>query len=125
MDIHIEVMDGHTAHGALDVANRYDVDRSPLAMPKHIAIGKMGTDVGGGHDAKIMNYGDQVDEYAIWLGEMVRKQDPVICGELEIIFDKAQGHGVILTTECFPHPYVTHAHAIKQQIVELAASLEG
>lgn len=119
MELHIEVMDARTAHGALDVANRYDVDSSPLQMPKHIAIGKRGWD-----DNKIEHYGHQVDEYAIWLGEQVKAQDPIICAELEKIFSKAADSGVILTTECFPVPNITHAHAIKREIMELAAALE-
>jgi hypothetical protein len=125
-DIHIEVMHSIDANysGAADIVSNVDCDKGPLAMPKHIKIGAQGTKCGGDHDYKIRNYGDQVDEYAIWLGEQIEAGNQEIMGALEEIFIKAQGVGVILTTICMPSPYITHAHQVKRIIMELASEGE-
>jgi hypothetical protein len=122
-DIHIEVMHSIDAgrSGAADIAGSYDCDKGPLAMPKHIKIGSQGTNCGGDHDYKIMSYDHQVDEYEIWLSDQIKNQNLTVMAELEKIFGKAQGIGVILTTICMPSPYVTHAHKIKNIILELAS----
>jgi len=120
---HIEVMSCVSNNGALDVASVYNVDTGPLSMPKHIAIGKRGTDVGGGHDPKIMNYGDQVDEYAIWLSQQVKDGNVEVLTEIDEIFNKSITTGVILTTLCCPSPNITHAHEVKNLIMDLAASM--
>lgn len=116
---HIEVLHCVSPHGALDVGTTYNVDTGPLSMPKHIAIGKMGTDVGGGHDPKIRSYSDQVDEYGIWLEQQIKAGNQEVMEAIDDVYNKAITSGVILTTICCPAPNVTHAHALKRQIMEL------
>jgi hypothetical protein len=118
-DPHIEVR--HSDDNLKDITSFYNCDAGPLAMPSHIRIGQKGTECGGGHDYTIRNYDDQVDEYIIWLGDRIKAGDVAVMAELDTIYNKAIGAGIVLATRCCPQPYITHAHAIKQCIMRLAA----
>lgn len=113
--MHIEVTHPQNRFSAITVAPTYDVDIGPLAMPPHIFIGAKAHD-----GAKIEGYSMQVEEYDIWLEDQIRKLNLEVCSALELIFDKAQTTGVILTTQCCPAPYITHAHVVKRAIETLA-----
>lgn len=101
--------------GVRDLVSAYDVDTGPLAMPSHIRIGQR--DCLGG---KIESYGDQVDDYAVWLSEQIKKENPEVMEALDIIFNKALSGSIIIKTRCCPSPWITHAHAVRRQILELA-----
>jgi len=113
---HIEIDHSDNADGAQAVATRYDMDKGPLAMPEHIKIGAKSWD---GH--KLESYGDQVDEYGVWLEEQVKADSYAVMRALDDIYNKAIKTGVILTTRCVPSPYITHAHQVKRFIMELAS----
>lgn len=98
-----------------DLAHIYRMEDSPLDMPKDIAIGKY-----YGRE-RIESYADQVIAYSDNLNAEIKMGNQVIMAELEKIYDLAQGAGVILTTICMPCPYVTHAHVVKDIIMELAS----
>lgn len=114
-DVHIEVIHSGNHHGAKDVAHVYNVDTGPLAIPHHLALGKNGEE-----HRPIERYSHQVDEYAVWLEDQVKAHNVEVMQELENIFQKACGHGVILITRCCPEPWITHAHALRRYIMELA-----
>ena len=116
---HIEVLNIGNNSAVLDVASSYNVDSGPLAMPKSLAIGKRAWD-----GEKIMSYAEQVDNYAIWLGEQITKGNVEVLEALDDLYNKAIGTGLILTTVCMPAPNITHAHQIRRQIYELAG-VEG
>lgn len=101
--------------GMRDIVGVYDVDSGPLAMPEHIRIGQQ--DHAG---KKIGNYADQVDDYAVWLEDQIKNQNQQVMEALDHIFNKALGGAVVLTTTCCPAPWITHAHAVRRQILELA-----
>jgi hypothetical protein len=103
----------------LDIASCYSVDVGPLAMPDHIRIGTKGTDCGGGHDYTINRYGDQVDEYAVWLEDAIKTENPLVLKALDDIYNMALGAGVILHTRQTPCPNMTHAHEVKRAIMKL------
>ena len=115
---HIEVQHP-LSRGAVDIANTYDVDTGPLAMPAHIKIGTKGTNCGGGHDYIIRDYGDQVDEYDIWISQQLKAKNPEVMAALEEIYAKSLGCGVILLTAQTPCPNITHAHVVKRTIMSL------
>lgn len=118
---YIEVDHSDNRNGAQAVASTYDMDTGPLAMPDHIRIGSKGTNCGGGHDYTIRNYGDQVDEYAIWLEEQLKAGNQKVMAALDDIYNRAINNGIILKTRCVPCPYVTHAHMVKKAIEKLAS----
>lgn len=119
---YIEVDHSDNNIGAQAVASTYDMDTGPLAMPEHIKIGATGTNVSGGHDHRICSYGDQVDEYAIWLEDQLKAGNQRVMTALDDIYNKAIANGIILKTRCVPCPYVTHAHMVKRLIEKLATS---
>lgn len=110
---HIEIR--HSDDSIREVAGSYDCDKGPLAMPDHIRIGQFTWD-----DRKITSYSEQVDEYGVWLEDQLKNQNQEIMVALEEIYQRATGHGVILVTRCCPTPYITHAHAVRRVIMELA-----
>lgn len=112
--IHIEIRHPADLNGSMDVANKYDINGSKLDMPAHIKIGAKGTD-----GDKIMSYAEMVSEYDCWLEEQIRKQNLAVMQELDVIYNKALGAGVIITCTNMPHPYTTHAHIVKRQIMDL------
>ena len=118
---YIEIRHSNDILGAQAVASTYDMDIGPLAMPEHIRIGAMGTNVGGGHNHTIRDYGDQVDEYAIWLEDQLKAGNQKVMTALDDIYNKAIAKGIILRTRCVPCPYVTHAHMVKRVIEKLAS----
>lgn len=111
----IIVMHSGNRHGVKDIVSVYDVDSGPLAMPEHIRIGQ--PDCLGG---TIENYADQVDDYAVWLEDQIKNQNQQVMEALDHIFNKALAGAVVLTTTCCPAPWITHAHAVRRQILELA-----
>ena len=117
---YIEVDHSDNRNGAQAVASTYDMDSGALAMPEHIRIGTKGTNCGGGHDYTIRHYGDQVDEYGIWLEEQLKAGNQKVMTAIDDIYNKAIQNGVILTTRCVPQPYLTHAHVVKRLIEKLA-----
>lgn len=114
--MNITILHSDQRHGAMDIAERYDMDKGVLALTGHIAIGQMTWD----NNHKITCYAEQVDEYRIWLEDCIKAQVPGVLGALEDIFQKAQTGGIILTTRCCPAPYVTHAHVVLETIKKLA-----
>ena len=116
--MHIEVVHPTNKHSAIAVAPLYDMDTGPLAMPKHIHIGARSYD-----GSRIENYTNQVEDYDVWLEEQVKDRNLEVCSALELIFDKAQTTGVMLTTQCLPAPYITHAHVVKRAIETLAKGI--
>ena len=113
---HIEVMSAYSPSGAMDVANMVNVDTGPLAIPEKLRIGKRT------HDGeKIMNYATQVDEYDIWLEDQIKAENMPVLVALDDIYNKAIKSGVIITAICMPTPNITHAHAVRRAIMELAA----
>lgn len=121
-DPHIEVR--HSDDNLRDITSFYDCDKGPLALPEHIRIGQMGTNCGGGHDYTITCYAHQVDEHAIWLEEQIKAQNPDVLAALDEIYGKAIGAGIVLSTRCCPAPWITHAHNVKNKIMELAAQAQ-
>jgi hypothetical protein len=115
---HIEVQHPLT-RGAAEIANTYNVDTGPLAMPSHIKIGAQGVKCGGDHDWIIRTYDEQVDEYDIWLSHQIKAKNPEVLAALEEIYAKSLGCGVILQTSSTPQPNITHAHVIKRTILSL------
>lgn len=115
---HIEVQHPLT-RGAADIANTYNVDTGPLAMPAHIKIGAQGTRCGGDHDWIIRTYDDQVSEYDIWLNDQIKAGNQEVLAALDDIYNKSLGCGVILQTACTPCPNITHAHVVKRTIMAL------
>lgn len=114
---YIEVQHSDDNLGAQAVASTYDMDKGPLSIPEHTKIGGLSWD-----KCKIENYDQQVDEYDVWLHDMLRAQTPAVLNALDDIYNKAIANGVILKTRCCPQPYRTHAHVVKRLIEELAAS---
>lgn len=106
--------------GVRDLISAYNVDTGPLAMPSHIRIGQQGTNCGGGHDYTIRSYGDQVDEYGIWLSQQIKTENQEVMEALDHIFNKALNGSIVITTRCCPAPWITHAHVVRRQILELA-----
>ena len=114
-EIHIEVDHSDNRQGAQAIGFTHDMDKGPLAIPEHIKIGSKSWD-----GRKIMSYGEQIDEYAVWLEDQIKAQNPDVLFALDDIYNKALGAGVILTTRCCPAPYITHAHIVKRVIMNLA-----
>ena len=101
--------------GAQSVAFCFDMDAGPLAIPDHIKIGGLTWD---GHI--IEHYGEMVDEYAVWLEDQIKAQNPDVLKALDDIYNMALGSGVILTTRCLVGPFsFTHAHVVKRTINSL------
>lgn len=114
-DPHIEVKHPSEVYFQ-DLVHVFHITGSKLDMPMHIRIGAHNN-----NGDKINSYSDQVEAYEDWLKEMIAAQEPSVCQALETIYSKAQGAGVIITTICNPSPYFTHAHVVKDIIMELAS----
>ncbi len=122
-DPYIEIIHSDDRNGVLAIASSYNVDAGPLAIPECLGLGKMGTNCGGGHDYTIMSYADQVDQYRIWLDEQIKAGNVDVLTALDDIFNKAIRSGIVLTTRCSPAPWITHAHVVKDAIMELAGDV--
>lgn len=96
--------------GIRDLVGAYDMDSGPLALPESIRI--------NGKD--ILSYADQVDHYAIWLEDQIKNQNQEVMDAIDHIYNKALNGGIVLKTRCCPAPYITHAHQVRRQILELA-----
>lgn len=101
--------------GIRDLVGAYDMDSGPLAMLESIRIGQPDS-----FGDPIQNYSDQVDEYAIWLEDQIKNQNQEMMDAIDHIYNKALNGGIVLKTRCCPAPYITHAHQVRRQILELA-----
>ncbi len=114
-EIHIEIDHPDNREAVAAIGATYNMDRGPLNIPDHIKIGMLTWD-----KQKIMSYDEQVDEYGVWLEDQIKGQKVAVLTELDTIYNKALGAGVVLTTRCIPSPYQTHAHVVKRVILGLA-----
>ena len=95
-------------------AGTYNMDEGVLTIPPHIAIGQLSHD-----GSKILSYGNQVEEYDVWLEDQIKSQNVAVMEALDDIYNRAIGSGIVLTTRCIPSPYMTHAHVVKKVILNL------
>jgi hypothetical protein len=83
-----------------------DQDEGALSVPRRMAV-----------------YSPQTlpQNYRVWLASLVEANDPTVQIALENIYEQATHGGVVIATLAQCVPFYTHAHVVKEMILELAA----